>query len=68
MRLTVITNTNDKVIATHKGHVSKDKLHAGLMAGPNQTLHEIEVPDEVENIKDPSERHTCVQSYIRKKN
>jgi hypothetical protein len=66
MRLTVITNSSGEVIATHRGHSSKDKLQAGLRAGPNQTLHEIEVPDEFDKITNPDELHTRVKSHMHK--
>ena len=67
MRFTVITDSKGEIIATHRGHASKDNLQAGLRAGPNQTLHEIEVPDEFGDITEPGELHARVKSHMQKK-
>lgn len=67
MRITVITDNKGEVIATQRDYTSKDNLQAKLFAGPNQTLHEIEVPDEFGNIRDPGELHNRVKSHMQKK-
>ncbi len=67
MRFTVITDSKGEVIATQRGYTSKDNLQARLIAGPKQTLHEIEVPDEFGDITEPGELHARVKSHMQKK-
>jgi hypothetical protein len=64
MKLTVVTDQAGQVTATIRGHAS-DHESVGVAAHPNRKTHEIEVPDDYEQIKDAEELHRKVASHLR---
>jgi hypothetical protein len=68
-KLTVVTAKNGEVVATRLGHGSrsdpKTGIHSRLVAGPGQTLKEIEIdvpkvfksPEEVTRFHDSVKKH-----------
>ena len=68
MRLTVITNQSGEVIGTVRGH-SKDfhsgELKAGLVFSKDQKHHEIEVPDDFEQLG-AEDLHKSVTAHLKK--
>jgi hypothetical protein len=75
MKMTLITDERGELVGAMEGHaptpdaakVSENgDFRAGLMAGPGQRLHEIEVPDELRKIKDPDEFGTSLMSHVRR--
>jgi|SwirhirootsSR3_FD_contig_123_63410_length_958_multi_10_in_2_out_0_1 hypothetical protein len=65
MKLTVITDETGAIVGASQGHAPRTdvkkgekattEFRAGLMAGPGQRVHEIEVPDELAKVEDPNE-------------
>jgi hypothetical protein len=69
MKITVITGTGGKVIATAR-HVETKKPEAGnggFVAGRGQSVHVIELPKELEKIEDAGELHRRLKELVSKK-
>jgi hypothetical protein len=76
MKLTIITDEQGELVGAMQGHARRpevaqapqktDKFQAGLMAGPGQTMHEIEVPEEFSKIADPDQFGERLSLHVRK--
>lgn len=66
--VTVVTNDQGKVIATHQvlPGTAPGAVRSGLRAGPGQTLHEIEieVPAKIATSEDVAPFHASVQAHL----
>jgi hypothetical protein len=69
MKLTVITDERGNIVGTAgQGETSKPEAGTGgPVAGPGQSLHEIEVPNELHSVEDVAERHRKLLDHLRKK-
>jgi hypothetical protein len=69
MKLTVITDERGNIVGTAgQGKTSKPEAGTGgPVAGPGQSLHEIEVPNELHSVEDVTERHRKLLDHLRKK-
>jgi hypothetical protein len=63
VRITAIVDAKGALVATQESEL-RGEHEAGLLAGPGQTLHEIEVPPEVLEIEDPAKFHATVVSHL----
>jgi hypothetical protein len=75
MKATVVTDRDGQVVGfTRSAHADyKTREHArqgefrgGLMAGPDQQIHEIDVPDDFPVVPDVSELHAQVKKLVQK--
>jgi hypothetical protein len=68
MKMTVITNTAGQIVGTaHHGVEGEPGAGAGgPIAGPEQTVHIIEVPEELEAVEDAGELHRKLQGLLRR--
>jgi len=73
-KLTVILGKNGRVVATRVGHGphvdAKSGIRSHIVAGPGQTLHEIEieVPEQFKSREDLDRFHASVAANIAKGN
>jgi hypothetical protein len=75
MKMTIITADSGELVGAMEGHSAhpdtskaggRDEFRAGLVAGPGQMLHEIEVPEELRAVKDPDEFGNRLMSHVLK--
>jgi hypothetical protein len=66
MKVTAIVDERGEVIGTARGSNGDGEVEAGLMAGPGQILHELDVPKEVHEIEDPEQLHKAVRKHLEK--
>jgi len=76
MKLTVITDDRGELVGAMQGLArppeatrgpqKTEDFRAGLMAGPGQTMHELEVPDEFGKIADPDQFGERLIRHVRK--
>lgn len=66
MKMTIVTGPKGELVATSRATADQRGVQAGLMAGPGQKLHEVEVPDEIAEIRDAAELHTKLAQYVPK--
>lgn len=73
-KVTVITDAAGKIVVIGKGHLSEKTARktsasgepqGGLRAGPGQQLHELNVSEDLENIKTWSELHELVRPHVK---
>jgi len=67
MKITVITDAAGKIVGTAH-HDFEGKPGAGTggpTAGPEQTVHVIEVPEELGTVKDAGELHSKLQGLLK---
>jgi hypothetical protein len=66
-RYIIVTNNKGELVATQQAAPDQRGMEAGLMAGPGQKLHEVDVPDELAEIRDAAELHQKIAPYIPKR-
>jgi hypothetical protein len=66
MRMTVITNQAGEIVGTARQSVegAPGSGSGGPVAGPEDTIHDVEVPEDLEQIEDVGELHRRLQSLI----
>lgn len=66
MKMTVITDKAGKIVgAAHHGVEGQPGAGTGgPVAGPEQTVHVIEVPEELEKVEDAGELHNKLQTLL----
>jgi hypothetical protein len=66
MKMTVITDKAGKIVGTaHYGVQSQSGAGTGgPVAGPDQTVHVIDVPAELESVQDAGELHSQLQALL----
>jgi hypothetical protein len=66
MRMVVITDTGGNVVGTAREVSDADPAvgNGGPTAGPSQSLHLLDVPDEVANIGDVRELHNRLGEIV----
>jgi hypothetical protein len=66
MRMTIITNKAGEVVGTasHRVEGVTGSGTGGPTAGPEHTLHDVEVPEDLERIQDVAELHGRLQSLL----
>lgn len=67
MKITVVADKEGNVLGTYR---QEGKAHAEgptfrLIAGPNQSLHELDLPAEYENVASPHELHRRLGQYLK---
>jgi hypothetical protein len=71
-KITVITDKKGGIIAIGHGHLSEKtagkaagkEVQCGLRAGPDQSLQEIDLAQDVSQLKDWTELHAKVQPHV----
>jgi hypothetical protein len=68
MKMTVITDKAGKIVgAAYHGVGGQPGAGAGgPVAGPEQTVHVIEVPEELERVEDAGELHNKLQTLLHR--
>ena len=77
MKMTVVTTKEGAIVGAMYGHTPQPDLNdvlpgaepafrAGLMAGPGQEIHTIEVADRFIRIDSPSELQSLLEAEVRK--
>lgn len=66
MRMTVIVE-KEKVVAAQQGHSGDYGRGAGLLAGPGQSLQEVDVPDEAVDPTQPERFEREIDRLVKKK-
>jgi hypothetical protein len=71
MKITVITQ-DGKIVATTRGHSGDPGKHkdkgpgGGLLVGPGQKRHHLDVPEEFGGVVDANELHRLLLSHLPK--
>ncbi|HEY2159327.1 MAG TPA: hypothetical protein VGH33_27115 [Isosphaeraceae bacterium] len=67
MKITVVTGPDGKVIGTmrHPSDLPKGQPRMGLIAGPGQRLHELDLPAALEKITSGDELHHALAEHLR---
>ena len=67
MKLAVITDKSGKIVGTaHHGTTGKPGSGSGgPIAGPDQTVHVVDVPDDLGRIEDAAELHRRLHDHLR---
>ena len=66
MKVTLVIGQGGKIVGT-ANHVRSSKPvmgDGGPVAGPGQSVHVIDVPNELESVKDAEEFHRKLQPYV----
>jgi hypothetical protein len=63
VKVTAIVNAKGELIAAQEAQL-RGEHDAGLLAGPGQTLHELDVPEDVLKITDPVHFHDTVVGHL----
>ncbi|MGH2633542.1 MAG: hypothetical protein ACRDG3_09040 [Tepidiformaceae bacterium] len=66
MKMTVVLDSKGELVAAQVGAATDRGHEAGLVAGPSQKLHTIDVPDEIVNVSDASQFATRVKPHLPK--
>ena len=66
MKMTIILNDQGDLVAAHQGDSGRDGNQAGLVAGPGQKLHVVDVPDHVAKAQDPDQFLIDIKSHLPK--
>ena len=66
MKMTVITDKDGKIVGTaREGDPNKPEAGiGGPLAGPDQSIHVIDLPKDLETFDDASELHRRIESYV----
>jgi hypothetical protein len=72
-KVTVVTDSAGNILAMGLGHLSEKSAmksgsresQAGLRAGPGQKLHELEIPENLESVKNYREFHEKVRRHVK---
>jgi hypothetical protein len=67
MKITIVTNENGLVVGTYRhGEERPGQPKLRLHAGPKQSLHEIELPRELEETTSVDELHSRLGEHLKK--
>jgi hypothetical protein len=75
MKMTVVTDKQGNIVAAHHGEPLEPDVHAphhesrasaGLIAGPDQELRVVDVPDNVAHIVNGHEFETHLKAALKK--
>ncbi|MBZ5533696.1 MAG: hypothetical protein LAO20_19875 [Acidobacteriia bacterium] len=76
MKMTVVANKDGSLVAAALGHTPQPHpleepslasgFRAGLLAGPGQQLHVIDVPEDILHVTAPAEIHSRLMAELRK--
>lgn len=69
MKVTLVTDPQGAPIGTIQGHVLSVKqggLTAGILLGPGQTVHHLDVDESLGKLTDPLELHTALAKLVTK--
>jgi hypothetical protein len=70
MKMTVITDKNGHVVATYRQPTEKASREGQpvlrLHGGPDQTVHELDLPSEFEKVASADELHTRLREHLKK--
>jgi hypothetical protein len=76
MKMTVVVDEQGNLVAAHHGEVPladtnmilpESRASAGLLAGPGQRLHVLDVPDTLANVMVGQELETHLKPHLPKK-
>jgi hypothetical protein len=69
MKVTVVTDHKGAIIGTVQGHdlsVKDGAAEAGILLGPGQKVHHLDVDDSLGKLKDPIELHVELAKLVPK--
>jgi hypothetical protein len=68
MKMIVIAKADGTIVGAMpaKTTVPQGVMHGGLMPGPGEKMHEIDVPDEFSKIIDGEKLHERIKAHIAK--
>ena len=66
VKITAITDAKGNLVAAQEAQI-RGEHDAGLLAGPGQTLHELDVPEDVLQVQDPDKFHAVVLTHLPRK-
>ena len=69
MKVTLVTDHHGAVIGTVQGHalsMKSGKEEAGILLGPGQTVHHLDVDDSLGKLTDPLELHSALAKLVPK--
>jgi hypothetical protein len=68
MKMEVVTDKSGKVIATYQppAHPGKDDPVFHIGAGPDQTVHEVDVPSEFAKIESAAELYRRLGEHLKR--
>jgi hypothetical protein len=71
MKMTIIVDNKGALVAAQYGSSKRSQQadlyqQGGLLAGPGQRLHEVDVPDEVGHLRDAKEFLTRIKPHLPK--
>jgi len=65
VKVTAIVGSHGELVAAQEAQI-RGEHDAGLLAGPGQTLHELDVPEDVLKLEDPKAFQSSVLEHLRK--
>lgn len=63
-RFTVVLDGKGELVAAQAGSSDRRSQEAGLLAGPGQTMHHLDLPDNVASITDPAHFEKAIKSHL----
>jgi hypothetical protein len=66
MKMTVVLSAKGELVAAQYGDARQQGQDAGLVAGPRQTLHILDVPNDVAAMQDPQQFLMSIKSHLPK--
>ena len=66
MKITVVTGKGGKIVGTaHHGQATKPEAgDGGPIAGPDQHVHVIDLPHDLERVEDATELHRQIKGHV----
>lgn len=64
VKLTAIIGSHGELVAAQEAQI-RGQHEAGLLAGPGQALHELDVPDDVLKLTDPKAFGSTVLAHLK---
>jgi hypothetical protein len=66
MKMTVVLSDKGELVAAQHGDAKQRGQEAGLVAGPGQKLHTLDVPNDVASVQEPQQFLTRIKSHLPK--
>ncbi|HTF45752.1 MAG TPA: hypothetical protein VK641_17730 [Terriglobales bacterium] len=69
MKISIITDHNGALVGTIRGHETSAKLEgmtAGVLLGPGQKIHHVDVPEDLAKLESADEFHAKLVPHIPK--
>ena len=66
-KFTVVVNDKGELVAAQAGSSDPSSQEAGLLAGPGQMMHVVEVPDDVASLTEPADFEKAIKPHLRRR-